>query len=207
MSSLTDTARIELADSPATPTALAPEPRARMRSGREAQLLERARAGEQRALRELYTNHQAQVRAHLYRLLGDDPELDDTLQLVFARAFNALDGFKGDAAFSTWLYRITANTTHNLLRSRFRRNRVKRAFEFFVQGAKADGVRERSVTARKEAQLLLAQLRPELREVFVLYHYEGLTLQEISGALERPISTVGDHLSRARKELKALATP
>lgn len=206
MASLTDTARIELADSPAPPTALAPEPQARLRSGRETELLARARAGEQRALRELYTSHHGQVRAHLYRLLGDDPEVDDTLQLVFARAFNALDGFHGDAAFSTWLYRITANTTHNLLRSRFRRNRVKRAFEFFVQGAGA-GVREHSVTARKEAQLLLAQLRPELREVFVLYHYEGLTLQEISGVLERPISTVGDHLSRARKELKALASP
>ena len=60
------------------------------------------------------------------------------------------------------------------------------------------------VVARDEVQRILEHLHPDLREVFVLYHYEGLTLQEIAEILERPLSTVGDRLTRARKRLQTL---
>lgn len=173
----------------------------RAASGEEARLVARAVTGDERALREIYRRHSGQVRTHLYRLLGDDSEVDDVLQTVFARAFNALDGFKGDASLRTWLYRITANTTHNLLRKRYRRERVRQAFAGFVRatGPRVDGTR---VEARDEAARALRCIDPDLQEIFVLYHYEGLTLQEISDILDRPISTVGDRLTRARKRLK-----
>ena len=170
----------------------------------EQALLVRAQAGDERALRHLYATYQGQVRGHLYRVLGSDHEIDDMVQTVFARAFGALDTFKGNSAFSTWLYRITANSTHNLLRQRFRRNRVKVAFQRFRNCADAETQRPISVEARDEAARILDCLRPELREVFVLYHYEGLTLHEISSVLERPVSTVGDQLTRARKKLRDL---
>lgn len=161
-----------------------------------------ARAGNPRALRQFYETYQSQVRGHLYRLLGPDPEIDDLVQTVFARAFSALGTFKGSSALSTWLYRITTNTTHNLLRQRFRRNRVKSAFMWWLDGRGAhQGSR---VDVRDEAERLLQRLAPDLREVFVLYHYEGLTLQEISQILDKPISTVGDRLTRARKRLHEL---
>jgi RNA polymerase sigma-70 factor (ECF subfamily) len=164
-------------------------------------LVERAIAGDERALREIYRTHQRQVRAHLYRLLGDDSEVDDLLQTVFARAFNALDRFEGKSSLRTWLYRITANTTHNLLRKRYRTERIRSAFGRFVNAA-GPRVESSRVEARDEAARALRNIAPELQEVFILYHYEGLTLQEISDVLERPISTIGDRLTRARKRLK-----
>ena len=167
----------------------------------EASLVERAIEGDERALREIYRTHQRQVRAHLYRLLGEDSEVDDLLQTVFARAFNALDRFEGKSTLRTWLYRITANTTHNLLRKRYRTERIRTAFGRFVNAA-GPRVETSRVEARDEAARALRSINPELQEVFILYHYEGLTLQEISDILERPISTIGDRLTRARKRLK-----
>ncbi|MEM6992691.1 MAG: RNA polymerase sigma factor [Myxococcota bacterium] len=171
----------------------------------EQELLTRARAGEARALREMYSNYQTQVRAHLYRLLGSDCDIDDLTQIVFARAFNALEKFQGNSTLSTWLYRITANTTHNLLRQRFRRDRVKTALGWFNTSREAH-ISSNRVEARDEAHRILQKLRPDLREVFVLYHYEGLTLQEISNILGKPVSTVGDRLTRARKQLRELVS-
>ena len=60
--------------------------------------------------------------------------------------------------------------------------------------------------ARDEVLRVLQQLKPELREVFVLYHHEGLTLQEISDILGRPISTIGDRLKRARTSVRELVS-
>ncbi len=174
-------------------------------SPEERLLIDRAKAGEHRALRQLYGQYHAQVRAHLFRLLGKDCEVDDLTQIVFARAFNALDKFQGNSTLSTWLYRITANTTHNLMRQRFRRERVKSAFGWFSQSAGTD-VQPSRVEARDEAHRILQKVRPDLREVFVLYHYEGLTLQEISDILDKPVSTVGDRLTRARKKLRELVS-
>jgi RNA polymerase sigma-70 factor (ECF subfamily) len=177
-------------------------------SEREAQreLVDQARAGDERALRIIYEQHENQVRGHLLRLLGRDSEVDDLVQIVFSRAFAALERFEGKAAISTWLYRITVNTTHNLLRQRFRRDRMQRAVQWFELGRNADRVAPSQLEARDEAQRILARLQPDLRQVFVLYHYEGLTLHEISNIVARPISTVGDRLTRARKQLRELVS-
>jgi RNA polymerase sigma-70 factor, ECF subfamily len=174
-------------------------------SPEERLLVERAKAGEHRALRQLYGQYHQQVRAHLYRLLGSDCEIDDLTQIVFARAFNALVRFQGNSTLSTWLYRITANTTHNLLRQRFRRERVKTALNWF-NTSRGTEVAAGRVEARDEAHRILQKVGPDLREVFVLYHYEGLTLQEISDILGKPVSTVGDRLTRARKKLRELVS-
>jgi len=171
---------------------------------RERELVERAQAGDERALRTIYEGHENQVRSHLHRLLGRDSEIDDMVQVVFSRAFRAIDRFEGKSTLSTWLYRITVNSTHNLLRQRFRRNRMQHALRRFETGRGGDRVSASKLEARDEAQRILEQLSPSLRQVFVLYHYEGLTLQEISTILERPISTIGDRLTRARKRLREL---
>ena len=163
----------------------------------EQTLLAQARRGNKRALRDFYDAYQGQVRAHLYRLLGRDHEIDDVMQIVFARAFAALHTFKGNSTVSTWLYRITANTTHNILRQRFRRDRLKSAFQWFNLSRDAH-LHNGQLDARDQAQRILQRLRPDLREVFVLYHYEGLTLQEISDVLGKPVSTLGHRLTRGR---------
>ncbi|HRI10704.1 MAG TPA: RNA polymerase sigma factor [Nannocystaceae bacterium] len=172
-------------------------------SAPEDRLVERARAGDARALREIYDAYHGLVRAHLHRLLGSDSEIDDLVQIVFARAFGALDRFRGGSSLSTWLYRITANTTHNLLRQRYRRGRLRAALAWFDEGREGH-VASQNLDAQRQAERLLQQLHPDLREAFVLYHYEGLTLHEIAAVLDKPVSTIGDRLSRARKRLHAL---
>ena len=169
----------------------------------EARLVERARAGDARALRSIYDAYHGLVRAHLRRLLGADPEIDDLVQIIFVRAFAALDRFRGGSTLATWLFRITANTSHNLLRQRYRRARVKSALRWFDEGRGAHRS-EGLLDARQQAERLLQQLHPDLREAFVLYHYEGLSLPEIAAVLEKPVSTVGDRLTRARRRLHAL---
>jgi RNA polymerase sigma-70 factor (ECF subfamily) len=174
-------------------------------SADEQRLVALAKRGDASALRRLYDSFESQVRAHLYRLLGPDPELDDMVQIVFARAFASLGTFRGESAIGTWLYRITTNITHNLVRQRFRRARLLSAVSWFHE---AIGGHDRppAAEARDEVQRLLMCLRPDLREVFVLYHYEGLTLAEISGIVVKPVSTVGECLTRARKRLRDLVS-
>lgn len=174
-----------------------------LREGAEELLLTRARGGEARALREIYDAYQGLVRAHLHRLLGSDSEIDDITQIVFARAFGAIDRFRGGSTIATWLYRITANTTHNLLRQRYRGARLKAALRWFDEG-RGGHVSAQNMDARRQATQLLQGLHPDLREVFVLYHHEGLTLHEIAAILEKPVSTIGDRLGRARRRLHAL---
>ncbi len=204
-----DSSMIERIESPAVARHLGvdadAEDRTSYLSPEEERLLELARAGNAHALRRIYDTYQGQVRGHLHRLLGADPDIDDLVQTVFIRAFNALDRFKGKSAFSTWLYRITANTAHNLMRQRYRRERAKGALRWFNLGRDAHVQSTNRAEVRDEARRLLARLPPDLRQIFVLYHYEGLTLQEISQVVDRPISTVGDRLTRARKKLKDLA--
>jgi len=183
----------------------AESPRVEYLSAAEQFMLAQARAGNPRALRQFYDDHQAKVRGHLYRLLGPDSEIDDLVQTIFARAFAALPTFKGNSTLSTWLYRITTNTTHNLLRQRFRRGRVKAAFQWWLSGRGAQ-LQASQTDVRDEAGRVLQHLAPDLREVFVFYHYEGLTLQEIAQILDKPLSTIGDRLTRARKRLHELVT-
>lgn len=170
----------------------------------EAALIALAATGEARALRTLYDRCEPQIRAFLLCMLGPDPELDDMIQTVFIRAFGALKNFRGDSKLSTWLYRICGNTCRNLMRTRYRRRRLHDALHFFTIARGGDRAHV-DLGARDEAFRLLQRLRPELREVFVLYHHEGLTIPEISTVLNRASSTVGDRLQRARKELHKLA--
>lgn len=170
----------------------------------DAALLGRAREGDERALRALYERYQGFVRAFLQRMLGPDPELDDLTQMVFARAFRALGTFRGDAKVSTWLYQICANTCRNALRTRYRQRRLHDALHFFTIAGEGDRAHV-DLGARDEATRLLQRLRPDLREIFVLYHHEGLTLAEIAEVLGVAVSTAGDRLTRARKQLHKLA--
>ncbi len=140
------------------------------RGSAQAELLEQARAGDERALRIIYEQHENQVRNHLHRLLGRDSEIDDLVQIVFSRAFRALDRFEGKAAISTWLYRITVNTTHNLLRQRFRSERLRRAVKWWDAGRGGDRIGGEQVGAGNEVYRILGRLEPELRQIFVLYH-------------------------------------
>jgi len=89
----------------------------------ERELIARVRAGDALAERALYDAHVDRVFRLAYRLAGDDDLARDFTQETFIRAFERLDGFRGEAALSTWLYTIATTVTLNGLRKLKRRGR------------------------------------------------------------------------------------
>ena len=83
-------------------------------------LVRRARRGERGAFEALTERYDRRLRALAFRMLGDPDLMDDALQEVAIKAFVSLRGFRGEAAFGTWLFRLTYTTCLNMLRSRSR---------------------------------------------------------------------------------------
>ena len=89
----------------------------------EARGLERARAGDEDAFRDLVEPYRRELRVHCYRILGSLQDAEDLVQETLLAAWRGLDGFRGEAGVRSWLYRIATNTSLNELRRRGRRPR------------------------------------------------------------------------------------
>jgi RNA polymerase sigma-70 factor (ECF subfamily) len=175
----------------------------------ERALLERARAGDQDAFGVIVREHQRQVYALALRMLRDPEEASEATQEVFLAAWQGLRGFRGDARFATWLYRIAYNYCLRLVAHRrrdaalqaelsaayARENRPER-----TQSAASalDAEHEMRETVRGE----IAKLPQKYRVVVVLRHLQELSYEEIAEVMRVPIGTVKTHLFRARAMLK-----
>jgi RNA polymerase sigma-70 factor (ECF subfamily) len=166
----------------------------------ERELIARARTGDGAAERALYDAHVDRVYRLAYRLAGDDDLARDFTQETFIRAFSRLDGFRGDAAFGTWLHRIATTVALNGLRKikRFRRR------ETDLEDAAEQAARGR--LAEPDLKVRLRQAIDGLplgyRTVFVMHDVEGYTHEEIAGALGVETGTSKAQLSRARAKLR-----
>jgi RNA polymerase sigma-70 factor (ECF subfamily) len=166
----------------------------------ERNLIERVRAGDTRAERELYDSHVDRVYRLAYRLAGDDELARDFTQETFIRAFERLDSFRGEAAFSTWLHSIAASVALNGLR------RVKRfrARESDLDDARdvAGGRREAEPDLKLRLARAIDALPERSRMVFVMHDVEGFTHDEIAAAMGLETGTSKAQLSRARAKLR-----
>jgi RNA polymerase sigma-70 factor, ECF subfamily len=171
----------------------------------DVELVARVRTGETRLFAELVARYQDPVYAMCLRFLGDGTEAEDVAQEVFLRVHRGLSSFKGDAKFSTWLYRIT----WNLCADWMRRNRKSSRFTSSIEAA-AD-VRDGRVDLEKgvldaEEQALvkraLGGLDTIYRSVIILLYYQGLSYEQIAAVLEVPVKTVETRLYRARRLLR-----
>jgi RNA polymerase sigma-70 factor, ECF subfamily len=173
-----------------------------------AEIVARCQKGDPAAFRELFERHVAGVYRHLKLLIGPNEDVDDLLQLVFLNVFQSIKRFKGDAAFSTWLFRITINVARQEIRVRGRHRRLGSAI---VDVGKVASVAARQTPESRLADWeriyeILDRLSPKKRETFVLYMYEGYSLEEISKLLGSSVSTIGSRLQAGRREiLEALA--
>jgi RNA polymerase sigma-70 factor (ECF subfamily) len=161
-------------------------------------LLAQCQAGSDAAFRALYYRTMPRVRGWVARLLGPDGAVADVVQDVFVQVHRSIGAFRGESAFSTWLYRLTLNVATSHLRHAGR-DRVAEAPE---RDSGVDG--EQRLQAREDLRrlyLALDALPAEKRQVFVLYEIEGLTLQEIADLLGTGIPTVAARLRRARLAL------
>lgn len=179
---------------------------------RDQDLVERCRANDRVAFDELVERHKNRIYGFIVRMVNDTYEAEDLTQEVFLRAYKCVRGFRGEANFQTWLYRIASNLCVDW--SRKRKRRVDVAFSLNqAQEEEADGTKEipdhgaNPEVAAQRAELqasvreVLAQLSDKLRAVIVLYDLEGLTYEEIARSLGCPIGTVKSRLFNARAEL------
>ena len=179
-------------------------------------LAARAAAGDEAAFEDLVIRYQARVFRLARRLTGEDGDAQDALQETFLQAYRGLGSFRGDARFSTWLYRIATNAALMLRRARSRR--PGESLEEFLPRFDAEGrhaatpAELRSVCNAEEIldrQLLAEKARagidrlPDLyREAFVLRDLEELTTAEVAEVLGVEPATVRQRVHRARLMLR-----
>ncbi len=171
------------------------------------ELIDRATRGDRNAFTELYRRHVDAVYRRLSHLVGPDPEREDLLQQVFLDVFRAISSFRGEAAFSTWLYRIIVNVAYEHLRRRGRRALSPVAVADLELVA-APGLSPEQA-ARQQQQLALAlsligRLKPQKRIAFILRVVEGLPLEEIGEIVGASAPAVGQRVKHAQRELIAM---
>lgn len=183
----------------------------------DAHLVKEAARGNQIAFRQLYERYYRPMASVVYRVGGSLVDVDDVLQDVFLRAWNGLPGFRQDAQFSTWLYRIAVNTA---LRHREKRKTERDRTQEDVEGdshflesgmSPTDATRDAQLDPADiainatQAQLLRAavdRLGEKHRSVVTMYYYDGKTCDEIAELLGTSVGTVWSRLHYAMKKLK-----
>ncbi len=139
--------------------------------------------------------HERRVRAVLLRLLDDDRDVEEATQDVFVQAWRKLDGFRGEAAVSTWLYRIAVNEA--LQRRRRRRVAVTELDERVAEPEREDEQLRRFLLE------CLRRLPLELRAPVVLRDVEGLTNQEVAEVLGLSLAAAKSRIHRGRMLIRA----
>jgi RNA polymerase sigma-70 factor (ECF subfamily) len=171
-----------------------------------ARVVERCKAGDPAAFRELFDRHVAGVHRHLSLLIGPSADVDDLVQLVFLNVFQSIGRFRGQSAFSTWLFRITINVARQEIRVRGRHRRLSTALTevSMVRGTSVRQTPENRLATWEQVYDILDRLSMKKRETFILYTYEGYSLEEIARLLGSSVSTIGSRLQSARKEILAI---
>lgn len=193
----------------ALPRADAQPARSQAISAEEVALVSRARAGDQDAFAVLVRLHQNQVYNVALRILRDNEEAYEATQEVFLAAWQGLRGFRGQARFATWIYRITYNYCLRVSEGHRRTQQVRA--ELVAESAResqpatmmsAEHARDAERELRETVRAELASLPAKYRIVLVLRHLQDLSYEEIAQAMRVPIGTVKTQLFRARALLK-----
>ncbi|MFO7692666.1 MAG: sigma-70 family RNA polymerase sigma factor [Vicinamibacterales bacterium] len=176
----------------------------------------RVKAGDHDAFRHLVERHSRSVFRLAYRLTGHEQDAEDVVQETFLRAFREIRRFEARSSFATWLYRITVNCSHDLLRHRPRAGArpslddpgLRVADELADPSAAADPLRE--LTSRRideRVRAAMTGLSDQERSAFVMRHYEGLSIEEIGGVLNLKASAAKHSIFRAVQKLRRSLEP
>jgi RNA polymerase sigma-70 factor (ECF subfamily) len=166
----------------------------------DADLVSRAQAGRLDAFEELVRRHRLATYRVALRMLGDDSDAEDATQDAFVQAWRNLGGFRSDAAFSTWMYRVVTNRCLNMLRARRRTEPLPDDRE--APASRPDRIAEARWQV-EDLKLAILRLTPEQRAPLVLRELQGCSYEEIAATLDLSISAVKSRLHRARLELLA----
>ncbi len=181
----------------------------------EERLIDACKQGDREAFRQLFELHKDRVWSVALHFIGDEAAARDITQQVFLRLFTVINQFRGEAGFSTWLYRMVANACMD----EQRRRRRFLSFDFFRTGEGDElNVMEQRQAKQFEkglaqeghhAQLELStavksavkELKPKLRIAILLKYFEGLSYEEMASVLGCSTGTVASRLNRGHKEL------
>lgn len=176
----------------------------------ELEIVVRVRAGDVNAFERLVLEHQKKVYNLALRMLGNEEDALDMAQEAFIRAFNSLDGFRGDSKFSVWLYRLTSNICIDFLRSRSKKQTLSLTCDSGEdEPEELDVPDERfspdtlleNMELRGAVYRGLQTLSPEYRSILLMREINGMSYEEIGRALKLESGTVKSRIFRARKKL------
>ena len=170
------------------------------------QLLQSCQAGDARAIEQLVSTYQPAVFRLALTILDDAAEADEAAQDTFVAALRALGGYRGEAAFATWLYAIALNVCRGRLRQRRSRRRLMDLLRHWLRHEPPAAPPPEAQVAGDQAQAALAaavQALPEAqRLVVVLRYYHDLRLGEIAKLLKVSERTVHNRLHGAHRALR-----
>jgi RNA polymerase sigma-70 factor, ECF subfamily len=176
----------------------------------DAECVKRVQRGDTESFEILVRRHQNTTFNLIYRFLGDYDEATDTAQEVFLSAYKSIQQFRGDATFSTWLYRIAFN--HASTRRKSLNSKLQRQVALEDDAVLVDcGDNPESSAERKEIQQRVQQALNSLdgddAQIILLRDLQDVSYEDIARSLDVPIGTVKSRLHRARQALRTSLAP
>jgi len=184
-------------------------------------LVERALDGDIAGFEKLVTRYQNKIMGYVGRMVnGDREEAEDIAQETFIKAYRSLDSFRGQASFSTWLYKIATNLCID--RARTKKRRPQQAYsldEPMDKDEEGGGGREIADSRfepskgveRDELRTLVRETVGEMpekqRQVLIMCDLQGMPYEEIAEALDIPLGTVKSRIFHARADLARRLKP
>lgn len=177
----------------------------------EQYLIERLKVGDEAAFKQVVETWQNMVYNTALGILQNEQDAEDVAQDVFIQVFESVKGFKAEAKFSTWLYRITVSKALDHLRKKKRKKRF--AYIQSIFGASGETIIEKpdfnhpgiTLDNKENAAVLfkaIDQLPKNQKVAFTLHKVEGLSYQEISDVMKTSVSSIESLMHRAKNNLK-----
>ncbi len=165
-------------------------------------LIRRFRAGDRQAFATLVARHERRVYNLALRMLGREEDARDATQEAFLAALRRLPSFRGEAAFTTWLHRVTVNACYDLLRRQARAPLLRSHPDEPTEEPAPPGPHvDDAAAAAVDVQRALLAVPPEYRAVLVLHDVQDRSYEEVAAILQVPVGTVKSRLHRARVAL------
>lgn len=175
------------------------------------------KAGNSDGFRILVDRYSRGVFRLAYRMTGNEFDAEDVVQETFLRAYRQIGGYESRSCFSTWLYRIAANYSLDLLRIK-KRNQERQVaskeqddgIDFMAQAPSHEPGPDRIYYSAQMKQRLAAamqELTDQERTAFVLRHFEGMSIEEIGSVLAIGVSATKNSIFRAVKKLRQALEP
>ena len=192
------------------------EPRVEYAALSDQEVVARAREGREPAYRELIRRYERPVFSLVFRMVRDRELAEDLTQETFVKALNAVESYRPEFKFSSWIFKIANNAAIDHLR---RRELQTLSLEGSPNALTPEAIEATALQLRDrlenpleelearelggQIELAIARLRPEYRSCILLRHVEGRAYEEIAEMLDLPLGTVKTYIHRARNELRA----